>query len=60
MTLLERALAAAVAAMRGLTSGRKLPVCGKGSRAAAAARLATTFLRRYRPDRRPCPAAYGR
>ncbi|MGA2866243.1 MAG: hypothetical protein ABSF95_17355 [Verrucomicrobiota bacterium] len=46
MTLLQRAREEAVAAIRRLS--------------ALAAPLATAFLRRYRPDRRPCPAAYGR
>ena len=42
--------------LTGLTSGKKLLVCGNGGSASDATHLATEFLCRFREDRRPYPA----
>ena len=42
--------------LTGLTSGKKLLVCGNGGSASDATHLATEFLCRFTDDRRPYPA----
>jgi len=55
-TLEERLNQASATALRCLTTGHKLLVCGNGGSASDATHLATEFLCRYREDRRPYPA----